>query len=67
MQVLGHLGQLAEMKTADILIIQHHRAVQPLTAITRLAKLPFEPQTACKDYALKKQSDHCIACFEYEF
>jgi len=44
-------------------IIQHHRAVQPLTAILRPTKLPFRPQTAHMDRhcATEKQpakSDH---------
>ena len=42
--------KLAEMKgNAKQTSIQHHRAVQPLTAIPRLAKLQFGPQTACMD------------------
>jgi len=52
--------------------VQHHRAVQPLTVIVRLAKPSFRHQTARTDChcASEKQPakvDHSsVACFEYE-
>ena len=49
--------------------IQHHIAVQPLTAIPRPAKPPFAHQTACKDRhcTSKKQpakADHLSVVYE---
>ena len=60
------------MKCIADIFIQHHRAVQLLAAIHRLAKLPFGPQVAWTDHhcATKKQpakADHLsVACFECE-
>jgi len=48
-QVMGHSGfKLVKMKGIREMhskrLIQHHTVVQPLTAIHRLAKPPFEPR-----------------------
>ena len=60
---------MAKMK-ADT-FIQHHRAVQSLTTIPTLAKLPFGHQTAftylhCAWEKQPAKADHSsVACFEY--
>ena len=68
--------ELAKMKGnlqhTPLFNTKDHRAMQPLTTIPRLAKLPFGHQTTCTDHhcASEKQSakaDHSsVACFEYE-
>jgi len=69
---MDYTSLLTEGKFTADTFIQHHRAVQPLTAISRLAKSPFGHQRACIDHrcASEKQpvkaDDLSVACFKFQ-